>query len=131
MWILNRNLIKAMIIITSVIIGAGASILWVAEGKYFSNCASDENKGFFTSFFWSFNMASTVIGNIIAGLVLKHKAKESSLFIAFGVCSTIGSLLLLFLKKPIDVSGKSTVRESSKEGKTDIGHSVVTNSVKK
>jgi hypothetical protein len=38
--------------------GLGAAILWVAEGKYLSECAVESNKGFFNSFFWSFMQMS-------------------------------------------------------------------------
>jgi len=45
-------------IFTAAINGFGAGILWVAQGKYISQCASDLNKGLFNSYFWAFFMSS-------------------------------------------------------------------------
>ena len=57
-WILNKTLIETLLIVTGAINGAGAGILWVAQGKFLAECATDENKGFFNSYFWSFFMSS-------------------------------------------------------------------------
>ena len=57
-WILNKNLIKFLIILTSAINGAGAGILWVSQGKFIAECACDENKGFYNSYFWAIYMSS-------------------------------------------------------------------------
>ena len=38
--------------------GIGSSLLWVAEGKYISDCATEKSKGFFFGYFWAFYMAS-------------------------------------------------------------------------
>lgn len=42
-WILNRSFIKFLLIFTAAINGAGAGILWVAQGKFVSVCACQEN----------------------------------------------------------------------------------------
>jgi hypothetical protein len=57
-WILNKNLIKILLILTAAINGAGAGILWVSQGKFISECACDENKGFYNSYFWAIFMSS-------------------------------------------------------------------------
>ena len=72
---MNRNLIKFLLIFAAVINGAGAGVLWVSQGAYVAECACDENKGFFNSFFWAFFMSSQVIGQLIAGFVFKNKSK--------------------------------------------------------
>ena len=69
-FILNRNIIEVMLIATAAINGAGAGILWVAEGKFISLCACDENKGFYNGFFWAVFQSSQVFGNLIGYFVL-------------------------------------------------------------
>ena len=69
--ILNKNLIEALLFITAAVNGAGAGILWVSVGKFISECACQENSGFFNSYFWCFFMASQIIGNVTAGVVLE------------------------------------------------------------
>jgi len=46
------------------------TLLWVAEGKYISECATETTKGFYFSYFWMFYMLSQVFGNLIAALIL-------------------------------------------------------------
>ena len=72
--ILNRNLITSLILITAVVLGFGAGILWTSQGKFISDCACEENQGFFHSYFWGFMQMSSIIGNIIAGIMLKTEA---------------------------------------------------------
>ena len=108
-WILNKNLIKALIIITAIINGAGAGILWVSQGKFISECATEENKGFYNSYFWAFFMSAIVIGNIVAGVVLRSGAKQSTLFILFAVLAVCGSLMFCFLRDPKKVKRRSSL----------------------
>jgi hypothetical protein len=69
-WYLDKTFIQYMLIISAAINGAGGGILWTSQGKFIAKCATDENKGFFNSFFWAFYMSSLIIGNITAALVL-------------------------------------------------------------
>jgi MFS family permease len=69
-WILKPNLIKAMLIVTSILVGLGAGILWVSQGNYLSECATDEKKGFFNGYFWAFFMSAMIIGNLIGAFLL-------------------------------------------------------------
>ena len=74
-WILNFTLIKWSLIITAMINGLGAGILWVGQGKFISECANDSNKGLFNSIFVSVYMSSQVWGSAIAGIILKNDIK--------------------------------------------------------
>lgn len=69
--ILDKNVITVVILVTAFINGVGAGLLWVSQGKYMSDCACTENQGFFTGYFWAFFMGSQLVGNIIAGFVLR------------------------------------------------------------
>ena len=65
--ILDKRLIKILIYIASCITGLGAAVVWVAQGEFVSECACDENKGFYNSYFWFFFMGASMFGNLIAG----------------------------------------------------------------
>jgi MFS family permease len=97
---MNKTLIEYLLVLTGAINGFGAGILWVAQGKFISECACDENKGFFNSFFWCFFMASNIIGNLVAGFILRSGANQSTLFIVFSIIAVLGSMVFLFLKQP-------------------------------
>jgi MFS family permease len=60
-----------LILFTAALNGWGASILWVAQGKYMSECCSDQNEGLFYSIFWIFNMVSLIVGNLMAAFVVQ------------------------------------------------------------
>ena len=44
----------ASVMVGSVIGGVGCAISWVAQGKYVSECANEQNVGLFNSVFWTF-----------------------------------------------------------------------------
>jgi MFS family permease len=58
--ILNHKFISAIIIIASALNGMGAAVLWVAQGKYLSDCTKirSDRKGLYTSVFWTSMLAS-------------------------------------------------------------------------
>lgn len=99
-WILNYNFIEVMLLVTAAINGAGAGILWTAQGKFISECACAENKGFFNSYFWAIFMASQFSGNLIGALVLKYGGKKTTLFMIFSALAIAGSFLMCFLRMP-------------------------------
>ena len=68
----DKGFIKGLSFFSSFVNGFGSGILWVAQGKYVGECASDHNKGFFFGYFWAFFMASQILGNLIAALILGH-----------------------------------------------------------
>lgn len=57
-WALSDGFIKFIIIICAAACGFGAAILWVAQGRYISRIANNENKGFYNSTFWAFFMST-------------------------------------------------------------------------
>lgn len=54
----------------TIINGFTVGILWTSANQYVADCSTDENKGFFFSYFWSFYMTSQILGNLIAAFVL-------------------------------------------------------------
>ena len=70
-WYMSRGLITFLTLFTAAINGAGAGILWTSQGKYISECACEQNQGFYMGYFWAFFMSSQIIGNVIAWGTLK------------------------------------------------------------
>jgi MFS family permease len=52
--------------------GFGAGILWTAQGEYVTECATEETKGFYFSYFFIIFMISQIIGNLVAAFVLEY-----------------------------------------------------------
>lgn len=55
---LSESFIVIANTIASITSGLGAALLWVAQGKYISDCATPNTKGFFFGAFWAIYMAS-------------------------------------------------------------------------
>ena len=69
---LSRSFIITMILLSACVNGFGSGILWVSQGRYVSQCATDETKGFFFSYFFAIFMISQILGNLIAAFVIKN-----------------------------------------------------------
>jgi len=98
-WYLSRQLIESAILIAAAINGFGASILWVAQGQYISNCANNENKGQFNSVFWALFMAAGIVGNLMAAYVIVS-VDQSTFYIVITFICIASSLFFLLLRKP-------------------------------
>lgn len=66
----NETLIKATLMVSVLFNGFSASILWVAQGEYFSLCVTEETKGFYYGMFWSIYQSSHIFGSLIGAIVL-------------------------------------------------------------
>ena len=54
----KKGFVIVCLVISVIINGVGAAILWVAEGEYMSKCATEDTKGFYFGMFWSIYQAS-------------------------------------------------------------------------
>ena len=52
------GVIVVCLFVSAFINGIAVGILWAAANQYIATSASDTNKGFFFSYFWTFYMAS-------------------------------------------------------------------------
>ena len=87
------------VILGSVIGGVGCAISWVAQGKYVSECANEQNAGFFNSVFWTFMAATSLVGNLM-GSVLVTKVTISTLFLILTSICLVSVFVYLPLTKP-------------------------------
>jgi MFS family permease len=65
-----------------------------------ADCASEENKGFYFSYFWAFYMGSQVIGNLIAAFALGESSNASYFGIMIAI-AIVGTFMFLFIKRPV------------------------------
>jgi MFS family permease len=65
-------IVKVIVYSASALCGIGAATLWVAQGKYLSDCAKiyPERKGLYNSIFWSINMTSSIASSLIDAYLL-------------------------------------------------------------
>lgn len=57
-FLLSDSFILIANLVASISSGLGSALLWVAQGKYISECATPNTKGFYFGFFWAIYMAS-------------------------------------------------------------------------
>ncbi len=114
----NKGFIKFVLLFTAAINGFGASILWVAQGRYISRIANDENKGMFNSIFWAFFMSTQVIGALFAAIVLQNTDAFTFYCIMTSVCF-LASLFFLFLRP---VQKPTTVAQNDSNEQTRVAN---------
>ena len=97
---LYNSIIEKVIYIASAINGFGAAILWVAQGRYISRIATNQNKGAYNSIFWGFYQSSQVIGMLINAIVLSNTDTFTFYCVMTSMC-IFSSLFFLFLPSVI------------------------------
>ena len=97
---LQDSFVYPVIYVTSLLNGLGEGVNQPASGTYISDCAIEENKGFYFAFFWAFYMGSQVFGNLIAALVLGNLDQRYYVIVMTGL-TLVGSIFFFFLKKPV------------------------------
>lgn len=89
--------------ITAALNGFGASILWVGQGRYISECATDSNKGNFNSIFWAIYMGSALVGDLFGAFMISE-VNEVVFYILMTALCIMASLFFMLLKPPTKVS---------------------------
>lgn len=56
--------------IGAVFCGAGASVIWVAQGSYVSDLAGEESRTKLFALFWGLMMTSQIFGSILTTFIL-------------------------------------------------------------
>jgi MFS family permease len=97
---LQDSFVYPVIYVTSLMNGLGEGVSQPASGTYISDCAIEENKGFYFAFFWAFYMGSQVFGNLIAALVLGNLDQRYYVIVMTSL-TVVGSFFFFFLKKPV------------------------------
>eukprot|EP00347_Sterkiella_histriomuscorum_P023914 403332950 len=104
--------------ISSIFDGLGGAIQWVAQGKYIADCATEKNKGFFFSYFWAYYMASQIVGNFLAALVIRGY-DQTVFYLTMACFSMLSCFIFLCLKDPITTY--STLNDEQQVQQTNSG----------
>ena len=109
--ILGKGVIEAIILITAAFNGFGASILWVAQGRYLSCIANDSNKGTYNSIFFAFFMACLIVGVLFGAIVLDN-TDAFTFYCAMSATCLASSMFFLLLPS---VNSQENHTDSSKD----------------
>jgi len=96
---LNKTFIIVLTYAAAVLNGFGASILWPAQAKYVTICASDRNEGLFNGVFSAIFMSSSVFGYLMSAFLI-GAVNLSVFFTILTIISLLASILFLLLPKP-------------------------------
>jgi MFS family permease len=105
-----------MVLIVSVILnGLGASVLWVAQGEYFSKCATEKSKGFYFGLFWSMYQGSQIFGSFFGGLIFGENYSKTAFFIIMSIIALLATVSMAFTRRPYVSHQKHTILLSNEE----------------
>lgn len=97
---LSANFVYPFMLITSSLTGFGEGMAHPGASKYITDCTTEETKGFYYAFFWSFYMGSQVFGNLLAAFVLGSFDQRFYVIIITSIGS-LACVMLFFMKAPI------------------------------
>ena len=120
-WYINKTFIIILIYFAAILNGFGASILWLAQGKYTAMCANDSNKGLFNGTFWAIFMSANIVGYLMSAFVLGAVKSLSVFYLIMTIICFCSSLFFLFLSKPDPHPEEaSAVKEAADEQKVTM-----------
>jgi MFS family permease len=93
------NFMYGFMLLSCAVNGWGASILYVAQGKYVAEIANSKNVGFFNSIIWLSSMVTIVVGNLIAAPLILYFS-YSVLWIFLTLLCLVAAVFFAFLKPP-------------------------------
>lgn len=96
---LSPGFVYPLMLFASIATGVGEGIAHPAASKYITDCTTEETKGFYFAFFWSFYMGSQVFGNLLAAYVLGNFDQRIYVIIITAV-GTLATAMLFFMKSP-------------------------------
>jgi MFS family permease len=99
----NATAVWACFILSASLTGFGASLIWVGQGRYISECATSENMGLYNSIFWAIYMGSILVGNLFSAFVIVQ-VNEAVFYMIMTCLSVLASLVFLFLRQPEKVN---------------------------
>ncbi|KAJ2784517.1 hypothetical protein H4R18_001057 [Coemansia javaensis] len=94
-------------IASGALLGAGAGILWAAQGTIMTSYPREEEKGRFIAIFWVIFNLGGMLGGILPFAINYHSEKDSlsdGVYIAFVVLECLGACLGLALAPPAKVT---------------------------
>jgi len=109
-----------LLYVMSVLVGAGAALIWTAQGNYLTLVSSQATMSRNSGVFWAMLQCSMVWGNIF--VFFKFRGQDTVdaetrmvVFVALTAVCGIGTLLMVFLPAPPAPSGSVTPSSPSQE----------------
>ena len=95
---LSYNAVICVVIICSILVGFGSSLVWVAQGKYLSDCSlvCQDKKGRYQSIFWFFTFSSFLFSSLMGSFILGKYAQEYLFFVSTFIC-LVSTIMFYFL----------------------------------
>ena len=92
----NESLVTFAVVTGSAINGIGASIFWVAQGKYLSDLVKicEDRQGLYSSLFWTIALGSQIFSYIFNSIILGIFDP----FVLFVITASIVSLALIIFQ---------------------------------
>lgn len=69
-WFFSLLGMKILLVVTSMLNGFGAGLIWVSFGTYVAQCATEESKGYMFGLFWFIFNWCNIIGPFAGAMVL-------------------------------------------------------------
>jgi MFS family permease len=99
---------EAIILLGGTILGAGASLLWIGQGRLILDYSNDEDRGRNFSIFWSLYRGASLLGGILSYTYFHKEGNAAGstglYFIFLGLIAT-GGIAALFLADPKTIVG--------------------------
>ncbi|CDW71910.1 major facilitator superfamily protein [Stylonychia lemnae] len=98
-FVFSKGFILFLSLLSSIMIGLGASIIWVGQGRYVTECSTPENKGLYSSIFWCYFNSSILVCNIFSAVILDY-CDITTFYILLSIISLCGCASFLLLSEP-------------------------------
>ncbi|KAJ3245830.1 hypothetical protein HDU78_008562 [Chytriomyces hyalinus] len=85
----------ALLVPASLLIGAGAAVLWTAQGSYVIKCATKETIGRYTGVFFGIMSASNMVGPLFTGALLQGNVNKEDAFKILTGLGALGPLIIV------------------------------------
>jgi MFS family permease len=91
----------SIVIFTSIVIGFGAAVLWVALGSFLTTNSTAATYASNTGLFWSIFQVNNVVGNLTTWAVISTlTSSTNTLYLGFAAVAGAGTLVLFLLQQP-------------------------------
>lgn len=97
---LTIAVVPAVVLPMSVVIGAGAAVLWIAEGEFVKENSTPATRGVANGIFWSVFQLNLVVGNLLTWQVYSRLHSTYTLYLGFTVVGAVGTAALFALRSP-------------------------------
>lgn len=96
----NEQFVVIVLVMSVILNGFGAAIIWVAQGEYISKCATEESKGFYFGFFWSIYQGSQIFGSLFGSMLFKYEFDKTEFSLIMSATAFFACLMLMFVRMP-------------------------------